>query len=149
MAKNPRKSQAGLSKKHLDRLHREQMQTRWIMIGSAVVVVLVVGLILYGVLEQSYFKYMRTVATVNGEKISANEFRSFTKYYRNNLIQNAQNTFQLASMFGSDPSSLQSFGNQLVQISDELEAERAGQQALGVETRVVAPELRDEPIARE
>jgi peptidyl-prolyl cis-trans isomerase D len=148
MAKNPRKSQAGLSKKHLDRLHREQMQTRWIMIGSAVVVVLVVGLILYGVLEQSYFKYMRTVATVNGEKISANEFRSFTKYYRNNLIQNAQNTFQLASMFGSDPSSLQSFGNQLVQISDELEAERAGQQALDqlIDDKLVRQEAKKEGI---
>jgi len=130
MAKNPRTNQPNLSRKHLDRLHREQRQTRWITIGSITVIALVVLIIAYGYLDQRYFRFMRAVAEVNGEKISANEFRSFTKYYRNNLIQNAESTYQLASMFGSDTNALQSFGNQLVQIADELDPERAGNQAI-------------------
>jgi peptidyl-prolyl cis-trans isomerase D len=130
MAKNPRKSQAPLSKKHMDRLHRERMQTRWIMIGAITVLVLVVAIIVYGVLEQNYFRFTRTVATVNGENISGTDFRAFTRYYRNNLIQSAENTFQLASMFGSDPNAMQSFGSQLVSISDQLDGFQAGQAAL-------------------
>ncbi len=130
MSKNPRTSQTNLSRKHLDRLHREQRQTRLITIGAIVVIALVILVIAYGYLDQRYFRFMRTVAEVNNEKISANEFRAFTKYYRNNLIQNAESTYQLASMFGSDANALQSFGSQLVQIADELDPERAGNQAI-------------------
>ncbi len=130
MPKTPQKSQAHLSKKHQDRLHREQMQTRWIMIGAILVLVSVIGTIIYGVLYEKYFRRLRTVATVNGERIDGNEFRAFTKYYRNNLIQSAENTYQIASMFGSDQNALQSFGQQLVDISKELETFRAGSQAL-------------------
>ena len=131
MAKNPqRKGQTSLSKKHLDRLHREQFQTRLIIIAAIAVLVIVVLLIVYGVLDQRYFRFQRTVAVVNGEKISATEFRAFTKYYRNNLIRNAEYTFQLANMFGSDPSALQNFGDQLASIGNELETFRAGNQAL-------------------
>lgn len=130
MAKNPKISQSPLSRKHLDRMHREQRQTRLITISAITVITLVIGLILYGYLDQKYFRFMRTVAVVNGEKISVNEFRDFTKYYRNNLIQNADYTFQLASMFGSDQNTMQNFGNQLIQIADELDPERAGNRAL-------------------
>jgi parvulin-like peptidyl-prolyl isomerase len=130
MSKNPPKSQANLSRKHQDRLHREQTQTRWIIIVSVVVLVLVVAIIGYGILEQRYFRWQRAVAIVNGQKISANEFRAFTKYYRNSLIQQADRTFQLASMFSGDPNAMSSFGEQLVQLSDELETFRAGNQAL-------------------
>jgi peptidyl-prolyl cis-trans isomerase D len=130
MANNPQKKPAALSKKHLDRLHREKQQIRWITIGAIVVILLVVGSIVYGILDQQVLKGLRPVAVVNGEKITVNDFRSYTKYYRNQLIQNAQRTYQFASMFGSDPSSLQSFGSQLVNISGELETNRAGKAAL-------------------
>ena len=149
MAKNPNKSQAPLSRKHLDRLHREQRQTRYITIGSILVILAVILVILYGYLDQRYFRFMRSVAVVNGEKISANEFRDFTKYYRNNLIQNAENLYQLASMFGSDQNALESFGSQLVQISDELDAERAGNQALNqlIEDKLVRQEAQKRGIS--
>jgi parvulin-like peptidyl-prolyl isomerase len=130
MSNNPSKKPVTLSKKHLDRQHREKQQIRWITIGAIVVILLVIGSIGYGILDQQVLKGLRTVAVVNGEKISVNEFRAFTKYYRNQLIRNAQQTYQFASMFGSDPSTLQSFGNQLVTISGELETFRAGQAAI-------------------
>ena len=90
MAKNPRRKQAAPSKKHLARVERERIQTRYILIGSAIVLILVVGLIVYGILEQNVLRGLRTVATVNGEKISANEFRAYTKYYRSTLDQRSK-----------------------------------------------------------
>jgi peptidyl-prolyl cis-trans isomerase D len=130
MANNPPKKTAALSKKHLDRLHRERQQTKWITIGAIVVILLVIGSIGYGVLDQQVLQGLRPVAVVNGDKVSVNDFRAFTKYYRSQLIQNAQQTYQIASMFGSDPNSLQSFSQQLVTISGELEVNRAGQGAI-------------------
>jgi len=130
MAKNPRKSQAPPSKKHQDRMNREKIQSRWIMITSLAVLIAVVGLIVYGILEQRVLRFSRTVATVNGERISGNEFREFTRYYRNTLIQNASSAFQLVQMFGGDMNAVQSFGGQLIQISDDLDAFSAGSTAL-------------------
>ena len=52
MANNPPKKPAALSKKHLDRLHREKQQIRWITIGAIVVILLVIGSIGYGILDQ-------------------------------------------------------------------------------------------------
>jgi parvulin-like peptidyl-prolyl isomerase len=148
MAKNPRKSQAALSKKHLDRLHREQQQTKWITIGSIVVLVLVVGIIAFGILDQTVLRGMRAVAVVNDEKISAEQFRAYTKYYRSNLVESAQRTFQLASMFSSDPNMLQNFGSQLSNISGELETFRAGRAALDqmVADRLIRQEAKSRGI---
>jgi parvulin-like peptidyl-prolyl isomerase len=130
MAKNPKQTQAAPTKKHLDRMHREQRQTRWIIIGSVVVLTLVILVIVYGFLDQQVLKYRRPVAEVNGERISAQEFRNFTKYYRYNIIRNAESTYQIASMFGSDEASLQSFLSQLQTAEQQLDTFVAGESAL-------------------
>ena len=130
MAKNPQQKQAAPTKKHLDRMHREQRQTRWIIIGSAVVIGLVLLLVIYGILDQQVLKYRRPVADINGERISAQEFRNFTKYYRYNIIRNAEQTYQFASMFGGDPTTLQSFLGQLQSSIQQLDTFTAGESAL-------------------
>jgi len=134
MAKSTRSKPAQLSKKHLDRMHREQMQTRWILIGTAAVLILVVGLIVYGILEQNVFRGMRTVLNVNGEKVSVDEFRSFTKHYRYTLIQNALQVYQYLQYFGGDPSTSSGLEDQLVSIGTDLDTFRAGNQALELMT---------------
>jgi len=148
MPPKPPKSQASATRKHQNRLHREQQQTRWIVISSIAVLVLVVGTIIYGILDENYFRWQRSVATVNGERISANEFRDFTKYYRNNLIQQANRAYQLANMFSGDPNALRSFGGQLVQISQELDTYRAGNQALSqlINDRLIRQEAKKRGI---
>ena len=100
MAKNPKQKQTTLSKKHLDRMHREQRQTRWIIIASVTIVILVLLVIGFGILQDRVLKYRKAVAEVNGERISAQEFRNYTKYYRYGIIRNAESNYQLASMFG-------------------------------------------------
>ncbi|MCC7130877.1 MAG: peptidylprolyl isomerase [Anaerolineae bacterium] len=149
MPPKPDKSQAGVSRKRQDRMHREQQQTRWIVIGSIAVLVLVIGTILYGILDENYLRWQRAVATVNGERISTNEFRAFTRYYRNNLIQQANRAYQLTNMFRGDPNALQSFGGQLVELAQELDVYRAGNQALSqlIDDRLIRQEAKKRGIS--
>jgi hypothetical protein len=130
MARNPRKKTQAPTKKHLARIERERQQTRYIIIGSIIVLVLVIGVIAYGILEQKVLRNLRTVAVVNGEKITAQDFRDYTKYYRYTLIRSAENTYQIASMFGSDPNSLQSFVGQLQGIAAQMDTFQAGETSL-------------------
>jgi parvulin-like peptidyl-prolyl isomerase len=148
MAKNPKQPIASPTKKHLDRMHREQRQTRLIVIGSAVVLSLVVLILVYGILDQQVLKYRRTVAKVNGENISAQEFRNFTKYYRYNIIRNAESTYQLAGMFGGDDATMQSFLSQLQTAAQQLDTFNAGESAINqmVDNALVIQEAKNRGI---
>jgi peptidyl-prolyl cis-trans isomerase D len=148
MAKNPKQTQAAPTKKHLDRLHREQKQTRWIIIGSAIILTAVILVIIYGILDQQVLKYRRPVADVNGERISAQEFRNFTKYYRYNIIRNAESTYQIASMFGNDEATLQSFLSQIQTAAQQLDTFAAGESALNqmVDNALVIQEAKNRGI---
>ena len=71
------------------------------MIASAAILALVVLLILaYGLLDQSVLRSFRPVAVVNGDRISTKDFEAQTRYYRYTLIRNAVQTYQFAAMFG-------------------------------------------------
>ena len=83
------------------------------MIGSIVVIVLVVGLIVYGVLDQTVLKQIRPVAKVGNETITSGEFINEVRFDRFRTIQ------QLNS-FTSDPSMLQYFGSYIQQIGSKL-----------------------------
>ncbi len=125
MNKNPRKT-VGLTKKHQARLERERTQRRYIAIGSIIVLVLVIGIVIYGILDQTVLRATRAVAVVNGEKIRTNSFQAQVRYGRYSIIQNASQTFQFMQYFGSDASSLTQFVGQLQQYQSELVPETAG-----------------------
>jgi peptidyl-prolyl cis-trans isomerase D len=144
MAKETRKKTVGLSKKHLARKQREDRQVKIIVITSIVVILLVVGILAYGYLDQHVLKGRRAVITVNDEEISVNEFRAFTKYYRYTLIRQAENTLNLIQMFGPEMS--QSFTSQLTQIQDSLDPFRSGQ--IAIDQLVDSTLIRQEAIKR-
>lgn len=121
MAKNPRQKPAQLTRKHQARLEREQLQTRYLLIGTIVVVVAVIALIAYGVLNESVFKALQPVAIVNGERITTRELEVRTRYSRQNLVNQAFSTYQIAQMFGGDPNTQLSFASQLFQIQSQLD----------------------------
>ena len=118
------------TKKHKARLEREQRQTRIIMISMIAVVVLVVGSIGYGILDQQYLRNIRPVATVNGDKITTAFFQAYTRYVRQQLVNQATNSYQLLQYFGNDPQTSSYVANQLGQIQNQLVPEVVGQQAL-------------------
>ena len=130
MAKTSKKRRGAVTKKHLARVEREKRQSQAILIASVVIIGLVVIIVGYGILDQLLFQGWRTVATVNGEKISVNQFQGLARYSRYNLIRNAMNTYQFAQMFGSDPTTLASFASQVQQIQRQMDPYAVGEQTV-------------------
>jgi peptidyl-prolyl cis-trans isomerase D len=129
MAKNPRKPNSP-SKKHLARVERENLQRRYILIASAVVIGLVVIVVAYGILNQNVFFYQQPVAVVNGQNITTERFQAQTRYARYNLIRSAENSLQLMQMFGNDPNTQMQFAGQLQQIKTQIDPTTVGKSTL-------------------
>lgn len=118
MAKKP--TPKVITKKHLARIERERIQNRYIMIAAIVVLVLVVGTVGYGILDQTYLSARRPVAKVGNESITTQEWQIRTRFARTQLINQYNQTMQLASYFGTDPNTSSYFQSQLSQISSQL-----------------------------
>ncbi|MFO3797791.1 MAG: SurA N-terminal domain-containing protein, partial [Anaerolineales bacterium] len=94
-----------MTKKHVARLERERRYIR-LLTGLALgIIVLVVLLIGYGILEQSYLQYNQPVAVVNGEKITTRQFQGRVRLQRLILHNNIQQYQQLGQLFGIDVTS--------------------------------------------
>jgi peptidyl-prolyl cis-trans isomerase D len=130
MTNNPSKNVSPApTKKHLARMQREQMWRRWLIIGTIVVVVLVAGVLLYGLVLQNYFQARQPVAIVDSQKITTSQWQEHTRFQRANLINNAQQTYQFAQAF-NDPSFQSQFVSQLEQIKAQLDPTTVGKQVL-------------------
>ncbi len=121
MAKESKQKKKILTKKHLARVERERRQRRFIVIGSIAVLIVVVGLIGYGILDRLVLQPLQPVATVNGQKITTKYWQARVRYARQGLIQQYVQTEQLAQAFGTDPSTSQYFQSSLQQISSQLD----------------------------
>ena len=131
MARNPRQKQTLVTKKHLARQQREQLQTRYIIIGTILVIVAVVGLIGYGVLNDRVLKTLQPVAIVNGDRITTADFQAQVRFARMNLVQSAVQTYQIVQMFGNNPQFQNSAASQLYQVQTQLQqTQELGNQVL-------------------
>ncbi|MGB2911492.1 MAG: SurA N-terminal domain-containing protein, partial [Anaerolineales bacterium] len=129
MAKNP-KIRTTPTKKHMARVERERRERNIIYIVSAVVIIAVLALVLFGIVDQNFLKARRPVAIVNDEKITVSEYQGQTRLARYNLIQSAQRLYQLAQIMGNDPSSQASVANQIQQIDGQLFPQVIGKQII-------------------
>lgn len=116
------------TKKHLARLEREQIQRRYILIISAILLIAVVGLISYGILEQTVLRPRQAVATVGKDKITTAEWQTRVRYYRRQLVNQYIQTYDFMQNFGTESQSF--FIQNLQQISYQLEPATVGQTAL-------------------
>lgn len=122
MARQP--NQQVLTKKHLARLEKERIQQRYLLIGTIVVVVLIIGIILYGFLDQTVIKAARPVAKVGNETITAGAFQKEVRFQRFRLIDQLRGMTQDSMM-------LQFFSSYAQQIATELNTPTSiGQQVL-------------------
>ncbi len=128
MAKNPK--QPLQTKKHLARIERERRQQRLIITGVILVALLVVGTLLYGVLNERVLKARQPVALVNGERISTADFQALVRYNRQSLISRAVNAYQIAQLFGDSPETASSFVSQISSIQAQLSGTSIGRQTL-------------------
>jgi peptidyl-prolyl cis-trans isomerase D len=129
MVKETRK-RAVTSKKYMARMERENLQRKYILWSSAIVLALVFGFILYGILEQSVIRPRQPVARVNGESVTTQEFQARVRYARNSIVQRWFETYQFSQMFGEDPSTQQYFSSTLNQLAVQLQGNLLGQQVL-------------------
>lgn len=119
-----------VTKKHLARQQRERLQNRYILVISIAVIIIVVGLIGYGVVQQYVLTPQQPVAKVGSAVITTEQFQTYARYLRLQYIQQYQQYQQLAQMFGSDQSSLNYIQQYLTQIQYYLEPTNTGQSAL-------------------
>jgi hypothetical protein len=119
-----------VTKKHLARQQRERLQNRYILIASIAVIVLVVGLIGYGIVQQYIIQPNQPVAKVGNQVITTKQFQTFARYERVQWIRQYQNYQQLAQYFGSDQSTMSYIQQLMSQIDYQLQPTNVGQNAV-------------------
>lgn len=110
-----------LTKKHIARLQREKQQIRVISYVALGVVAFVVMLLIYGILNQTVFKAQQPVAKVGDEKITTRSFQAYVRLTRQQMINQYSQYYQLAQMFGVDPTTDSSISSTLQQIQSQLD----------------------------
>lgn len=116
MAKETKKKV--VTRKEMSRLRREQRQRGFIVGGTIGVLALVVGVVVFGLLYELVFQGMKTVANVNGERISLKEFQDQVQYQRYQYIRTYSSYAQLYNAFGPEMGS--SFLGNLQSIENSL-----------------------------
>jgi len=112
------------TRKQLSRFQRERLLQTYIWAGTLAVVIIVVGLVGFGLLDQYVLQQRRPVASVNGVEITTADFQKAVRYRRFQMVN-----FYL--QYGSDPQLAQLMGQQLQQIQSQLsDVQGLGQQIL-------------------
>lgn len=143
-------TQKHINKKHQAHLAVVKRQDRIIRISALIIILLVVGVVGYGILTNTVLMPYRTVATVNGEKINAGEFQSQVKIQRIQTINRYMQYLQYAQMFGvQDPLNDTNFGPILKQDLASLNTPATmGQQVIDllIDDRLVRQEAKKRGI---
>lgn len=110
------------TRKHIARLERERRQTRLILYSFIGILVIVVGLLVYGYLDVTYFQLEKPVARVGEVEISTRDFQTRVRLQRNQMLSTYGQYVQIGESFGMDVSA------QLQQIEAQLaNTEQVGQ----------------------
>lgn len=118
-----------VNRRYQARLERERQQRRLLIYGSIGVAVLVLGLLLYGLLDQLVLQQNRTIATVGNDRITVADFQARVRFARQQSLQQLAELQQMAAMFGDQGDAF--FGGQMQQIIAQLsDAESFGDQVL-------------------
>lgn len=137
MAKEPKKKV--ITKKDQSRVRREQRQKRWIVLGTSAVLILVLGVVAFGLLYELVFQGMQAVAVVNDEKITLNEYQTEVRYQRFQSLQTYLNYYQIYDALGAEMGS--SFLSGLQNIQFQLSEQNALQFGQDILQQMVDNEL--------
>lgn len=107
-------------KKTQVRIERERSQKRFLIISAAVVIVIIIGVISYGLLDQYILTQHKAVAKVENEAITVAQFQKQVSFQRWQMVQQYINTVQTRLLFGDDPTFNNYFQSVMDQISTQL-----------------------------
>jgi peptidyl-prolyl cis-trans isomerase D len=126
-----RSGPSALTRKQHSRAARDRRMRLYVLIGTVAVAVIVLGIIGYGLLDQTVLQPRQPVARVGGVQITTADFQKAVRFQRYQIVNRYQQTLQTAQIFGSDPQAQQYFTNQLQQLAAQLQDPRnVGQQVL-------------------
>ena len=115
------------SKKHLARQERERRQIKLITTVAIGLVVVIVGLIGYGILYETVLKALQPVVTVDGDSVSMREFQMRVRSARQQYIDRYMQYYdqlsqynQFAQMLGIDPATDPSMSQTLNQLQSQM-----------------------------
>lgn len=110
-----------ISKKHKARVEREQIQRRWIVTIAAVIGVIIILVLLYGVLDQTVLKSQKPVAKVGNEVIRSDQFIKQVQFQRYQLNQQALQYESFKQLFGSDANNSAYIDSLIQQIQTQMD----------------------------
>ncbi len=118
------------------RLERERLQTRIILFSFIGVLVIVVGLVVYGYLDINYLQARRPVAKVGNETVQLGTWQARVRMERSRLINQLQLYQQYSQYFGMD----------LTQQEQQMSAQLDLPQSVG---QTVLDQMIDEDLVRQ
>jgi len=119
-----------MTRKHLARAEREARQQRWLLISIAAVVIVAIGLVGYGFLDERVIKQQQPVAQVNGKNITTADFQKRVRYTRAQITSQYNQLQAQREQFASDPS-LSYFTQQIDQQLTSLQSQLSSPVSLG------------------
>ena len=131
-----------MSHKHRARAERERLQVRWIIIALVATLVIIVGLLAYGLYDSIAIQPHITIATVNGERIDKAQFQGRIRIIQRELASQLSQYMQMESLFGNDPQLIQN----LRDIESQIQTQLANPEILG---RDVLNSLVKEAVVRQ
>lgn len=109
------------NRKFVAQKEKEERQKRIIVIATAVILVIVLGLVAYGIIDQKVIQPNKAIIELESRAIKVNEFEERVRYQRFQLINQAFQIAQIQQSLGSDPQMAAYFQQQLNQIIQQLQ----------------------------
>jgi hypothetical protein len=123
---------------------RRTHQKRFITIGRLAILALIAVGIVFVIMNWNELRAQRSVAIVNGDRISLKDLQCQTRYERYTLLRSAEDLYQYAQIIGPDQSVDSTIAEMLNQIEIQLTPETVGQSALDhlIKDRLIRQEAR-------
>ena len=144
---NPEKAPI-ITKKHEVHLNREQVQKRSLLIGLVVTLVIIFGLIGYGLLDQFVLQGMKPVVTVGDTKISLNYYQRIVWLQRYILVQNHKDLAAQYKAYQNDQFMSYYIGQQVQQYESQLSSTNNNQIGQVIMNRMVEDTLISQEAAK-
>ncbi len=104
-----------MTRKHLARAQRDRILSRWILGGTIVVGVAVVGLVAFAFFGVGFIEERQPIVTVNNEVVTIRDFKARVRLIQLSMINQYQYAQNILQIYGDDPS-LSAYYQQLIDL---------------------------------